>query len=68
MVGGIVVGIAWVMNWFADSLVLLYVGAAIGGIGAARSTARAWATLSSFPDRRSLAAGLTAAGFGRAQP
>src|SRR2546430_8647571 len=32
--GGILVGIAWVMNAYADSLVLLYVAAAIGGIGA----------------------------------
>ena len=34
LIGGILVGIAWVMNAFADSLVLLYIAAAIGGIGA----------------------------------
>src|SRR5262249_945077 len=31
---GVLVAIAWVINSVADSLVLLYVGAAIGGIGA----------------------------------
>ena len=31
LVGGVLVGIAWVMNAFADSLALLYVAAAIGG-------------------------------------
>src|SRR3954447_15118500 len=34
LVGGILVGIAWVMNAYADSLTMLYVAAAIGGIGA----------------------------------
>ena len=31
---GVLVAIAWVINSVADSLFLLYVGAAIGGIGA----------------------------------
>src|SRR5262249_24933860 len=31
---GVLVAIAWVINSVADSLVLLYIGAAIGGIGA----------------------------------
>src|SRR5437879_5668226 len=31
---GVLVAIAWVINSLADSLFLLYVGAAIGGIGA----------------------------------
>src|SRR5262249_53751402 len=34
LVGGILVGIAWVINSMADSLTMFYVGAIIGGIGA----------------------------------
>jgi OFA family oxalate/formate antiporter-like MFS transporter len=67
MIGGsgVLVAIAWAINSVADSLFLLYVGAAIGGIGAgviyggSVGNALKW-----FPDRRGLAAGLTAAGFG----
>jgi len=65
LVGGILCGIGWVMNAYANSLTLLYIAAAIGGIGAGAvygtcvGNALKW-----FPDRRGLAAGLTAAGFG----
>src|SRR6266478_8250523 len=65
VVGGILVGIAWMLNSVASSLTLLYIAAAIGGIGAGAvygtcvGNALKW-----FPDRRGLAAGLTAAGFG----
>jgi MFS transporter, OFA family, oxalate/formate antiporter len=65
LVGGILCGLGWIINSQADSLTLLYVGAAIGGIGAGAvygtcvGNALKW-----FPDRRGLAAGLTAAGFG----
>ena len=65
MWGGILVGIAWVMNSFASSLTMLYAAAAVGGIGAGAvygtcvGNALKW-----LPDRRGLAAGLTAAGFG----
>jgi OFA family oxalate/formate antiporter-like MFS transporter len=65
LIGGVLVGIAWVMNAMADSLALLYAAAALGGIGAGAvygtciGNALKW-----FPDRRGLCAGLTAAGFG----
>ncbi|PWC31661.1 spermidine/putrescine ABC transporter substrate-binding protein [Azospirillum sp. TSO22-1] len=65
LIGGALCAIAWAINSVADSLVLLYLGAAIGGIGAGGvygtcvGNALKW-----FPDRRGLAAGLTAAGFG----
>jgi len=65
LVGGILVAIAWALNSVADTLSMLYVAAAIGGIGAGAvygtciGNALKW-----FPDRRGLAAGLTAAGFG----
>jgi MFS transporter, OFA family, oxalate/formate antiporter len=62
---GVLVAIAWVINSVADSLVLLYLGAAIGGIGAGVIYgASVGNALKWFPDRRGLAAGLTAAGFG----
>jgi len=62
---GVLVALAWMINSFADSLVLLYVGAAIGGIGAGVIYgASVGNALKWFPDRRGLAAGLTAAGFG----
>jgi MFS transporter, OFA family, oxalate/formate antiporter len=65
MVGGILCGIGWVLNSFADSLPFLYFAAAVSGVGAGAvygtcvGNALKW-----FPDRRGLAAGLTAAGFG----
>jgi OFA family oxalate/formate antiporter-like MFS transporter len=65
LAGGLLCGVGWVMNSFADSLALLYAAAAISGIGAGAvygtcvGNALKW-----FPDRRGLAAGLTAAGFG----
>ena len=65
LVGSVLVAIAWVMNSKADSLTMLYVAAAIGGIGVGSvygtcvGNALKW-----FPGRRGLAAGFTAAGFG----
>jgi OFA family oxalate/formate antiporter-like MFS transporter len=65
MLGGIVVALAWTMNSYASSLPMLYLAAAVSGVGAGAvygtcvGNALKW-----FGDRRGLAAGLTAAGFG----
>jgi OFA family oxalate/formate antiporter-like MFS transporter len=62
---GVLVAVAWIINSTADSLFLLYVGAAIGGIGAGVIYgASVGNALKWFPDQRGFAAGLTAAGFG----
>jgi OFA family oxalate/formate antiporter-like MFS transporter len=62
---GVLVALAWVMNAYASSLAALYLAAAIGGIGAGIVYgASVGNALKWFPDRRGLAAGLTAAGFG----
>jgi OFA family oxalate/formate antiporter-like MFS transporter len=63
--GAVLVAAAWTINAAADSLLWLYVGNGIGGAGAgivygiSIGNALRW-----FPDRRGLAAGLTAAAFG----
>ncbi|HEX2603610.1 MAG TPA: oxalate/formate MFS antiporter [Oxalicibacterium sp.] len=63
--GGIFAAVGWILNSYADSLTMLYTAAVISGIGAGCvygtcvGNALKW-----FPDRRGLAAGLTAAGFG----
>jgi OFA family oxalate/formate antiporter-like MFS transporter len=63
--GGVLVAVAWVTNSYADSLTLLYIGAGIGGAGAGAVYGTAVGnTLKWFTDRRGLAAGLTAAGYG----
>ncbi|MCA1453809.1 oxalate/formate MFS antiporter [Bradyrhizobium sp. BRP22] len=65
MFGGAMIALSWVLNSYADSLTLLYAAAVIGGMGAGAvygtcvGNALKW-----FPDRRGLAAGATAAGFG----
>ena len=65
VVGGILCAIAWAMNSVADSLMFLYVAAAIGGVGAGAVYGTCVGNaVKLFPDRRGLAAGLTAAGFG----
>ncbi|GAC1404691.1 MAG: oxalate/formate MFS antiporter [Candidatus Velthaea sp.] len=63
--GGILAGLAWVIDSYANSLVTLYIAAAIAGVGAGIvygtciGNALKW-----FAGRRGLAAGLTSAGFG----
>jgi OFA family oxalate/formate antiporter-like MFS transporter len=65
MAGGILCGLAWVLNSLADSLVLLYIAGALGGAGAGAVYGTCMGNaLKWFPDRAGLAAGLTAAGFG----
>jgi OFA family oxalate/formate antiporter-like MFS transporter len=65
LVGGLLCGIGWVMNSVASSLPGFYVAAAISGIGAGAVYGTCVGnSLKWFPDRRGLAAGLTAAGFG----
>jgi len=62
---GILVALAWVINSVAGSLWMLYLGAIVGGIGAgAVYGACVGNALKWFPDRRGLAAGITAMGFG----
>jgi OFA family oxalate/formate antiporter-like MFS transporter len=63
--GGVLAGVAWVVDAYATSLPMLYVGAVLAGIGAGIvygtciGNALKW-----FSGRRGLAAGLTSAGFG----
>ncbi len=63
--GGLLCAVAWVLNSMAESLPMLYFAAAVGGVGAGAvygtcvGNALKW-----FPNRRGLAAGITAAGFG----
>jgi oxalate/formate antiporter len=63
--GGVLTGLAWVINSYATSLPGFYVGSVVGGLGVGAvyatciNNAIKW-----FPDRRGLAVGLTAAGYG----
>lgn len=63
--GGVLCGIGWVMNSYADTLNMFYFAQVVAGLGAGAvygtcvGNALKW-----FPDKRGLAAGITAAGFG----
>jgi OFA family oxalate/formate antiporter-like MFS transporter len=63
-VSGVLIAAAWSINSRADALVLFYLAAVISGLGTGLVFAAAYGNaLKWFPDRRGLAAGLTAAGF-----
>lgn len=63
--GAVLAGLGWIINSYASSIAELYVAAVVAGVGAGCvygtcvGNALKW-----FPDKRGLAAGLTAAGFG----
>jgi MFS transporter, OFA family, oxalate/formate antiporter len=63
--GGILVALGWVLYSYANSLSVMYIGAALSGLGAGAvyctsvGTAVKW-----FSDRRGLATGLVAGGYG----
>jgi len=63
--GGVLTAIGWIVNSIADTLPVLYLGAVLSGIGAGAIYATCVGNaVKWFPDRRGLAVGLTAAGFG----
>ncbi len=63
--GGILVALGWIINSVADTLPMLYLGAVFSGIGAGGVYATCVGNaVKWFADRRGLAVGLTAAGFG----
>jgi MFS transporter, OFA family, oxalate/formate antiporter len=63
--GGFMVALGWIINSRADTLEMLYVGAAISGMGGGAIYATCVGqAVKWFPDRRGLAVGLTAAGYG----
>ena len=63
--GGVFTALGWIVNSVADSLLMLYFGAVLSGVGAGAIYATCVGNaVKWFPDRRGLAVGLTAGGFG----
>jgi MFS transporter, OFA family, oxalate/formate antiporter len=63
--GGVMIALGWIVNALAPSLPVLYLGAVLSGVGAGAVYATCVGNaVKWFPDRRGLAVGLTAAGFG----
>jgi OFA family oxalate/formate antiporter-like MFS transporter len=63
--GGVTIAAGWIVNSYADSLGMLYFGAVLAGAGGGAIYATCVGqAVKWFPDRRGLAVGITAAGFG----
>jgi OFA family oxalate/formate antiporter-like MFS transporter len=63
--GGMLVALGWIVESWADSLPLLYLGGALAGLGSgAVYTTCVGIAVKWFKDNRGLAVGLVAAGFG----
>jgi MFS transporter, OFA family, oxalate/formate antiporter len=64
-IGGVFAALGWLINAWANSLEMLYLGAILSGVGAGGVYATCVGNaVKWFPDRRGLAVGCTAAGFG----
>jgi len=65
MVGGLAAGASWMMNARAHSLPALYAAAAVGGLGMGCVFGTCMGSaLKLFPERRGMASGMIAAGYG----
>jgi MFS transporter, OFA family, oxalate/formate antiporter len=63
--GGVLIAAGWIVNSYASSLGMLYLGAVLSGTGGGAVYATCVGqAVKWFPDRRGLAVGITAAGFG----